>query len=127
MHSSNAACVFGDARLISSTSSRFAKTGPGRNSNSFERWLKTLTPVTSDGSRSGELQPRERSFDRARERLCERRLPHSRQVLDDQVALRQQTEDGQLQCLVGRMNDAAEVRDDAPDRLVGADPGRGAS
>src|SRR5438552_6087627 len=53
MHSSNAACVFGDARLISSTSKRFAKTGPGRNSNSFERWLKTLTPVTSDGSRSG--------------------------------------------------------------------------
>src|SRR3954452_15450355 len=53
MHSSNAACVFGEARVISLTSSRFAKTGPGLNSNSFERWLKTLTPVTSDGSRSG--------------------------------------------------------------------------
>src|SRR4051812_18462751 len=53
MHSSSAAWVFGDARLISSTSSRFAKTGPGLNSNSFERWLKTFTPVTSDGSRSG--------------------------------------------------------------------------
>src|SRR5439155_6397163 len=53
MHSSSAAWVFGDARLISSTSSRLAKTGPARNSNSFVRWLKTLTPVTSDGSRSG--------------------------------------------------------------------------
>ena len=53
MHSSSAACVFGDARLTSSTSRRFAKTGPGRNSNSFARWSKTLTPVTSDGSRSG--------------------------------------------------------------------------
>src|SRR5437764_11723813 len=53
MHSSSAACVFGEARLISSTSRRFANTGPRRNSNSFERWLKTLTPVTSDGSRSG--------------------------------------------------------------------------
>src|SRR5919201_419277 len=53
MHSSSAACVFGDARLISSTSRMLAKTGPGRNSNSFERWLNTLTPVTSDGSRSG--------------------------------------------------------------------------
>src|SRR5882724_6157775 len=53
MHSSRAACVFGDARLISSTSNRLANTGPGRNSNSFERWLKTFTPVTSDGSRSG--------------------------------------------------------------------------
>jgi hypothetical protein len=30
-----------------------AKTGPARNSNSFERWLKTLTPVTSEGRRSG--------------------------------------------------------------------------
>src|SRR6266851_9412641 len=53
MHSSRAAWVFGDARLISSTSSRFANTGPGRNSNSFDRWLKTFTPVTSDGRRSG--------------------------------------------------------------------------
>src|SRR5437867_2832030 len=53
MHSSSAACVFGEARLISSTRSRFANTGPGLNSNSFERWLKTFTPVTSEGSRSG--------------------------------------------------------------------------
>src|SRR5262249_23288155 len=53
MHSSSAACVFGDARFTSSTSRRFAKTGPALNSNSFERWSKTLTPVTSDGSRSG--------------------------------------------------------------------------
>src|SRR5919201_5649562 len=68
MHSSSAACVFGEARLISSTSSRFAKTGPGRNSNSFERWLKTLTPVTSDGSRSGVncRRENEQSIERAR-------------------------------------------------------------
>src|SRR5918995_5045306 len=51
--SSSAAWVFGEARLISSTSRTFANTGPGRNSNSFRRWLKTFTPVTSDGSRSG--------------------------------------------------------------------------
>ncbi len=54
MHSSRADWVFGDARLISSTSTRFANTGPGLNSNSFPPWrLNTLTPVTSDGSRSG--------------------------------------------------------------------------
>ena len=35
MHSSNADWVFGLARLISSTSTRFANTGPGRNSNSL--------------------------------------------------------------------------------------------
>src|SRR6266498_6031090 len=53
MHSSSAACVLGEARLTSSTSSRFANTGPGRNSNSLTFWLNTLTPVTSEGSRSG--------------------------------------------------------------------------
>src|SRR5262249_12140431 len=53
MHSSSAAWVFGEARFTSSTRRRFANTGPGRNSNSFCCWLKTLTPVTSDGSRSG--------------------------------------------------------------------------
>src|ERR687887_338615 len=66
MHSSSAACVFGDARLISSTSRRFAKTGPGRNSNSFERWLKTFTPVTSEGSRSGVNCMRENETSRLR-------------------------------------------------------------
>src|SRR6476660_4687412 len=53
MHSSSAACVLGEARLAASTRRRFANTGPGRNSNSLVCWLKTLTPVTSDGRRSG--------------------------------------------------------------------------
>src|SRR3977135_155387 len=67
MHSSNAACVFGDARFTSSTSKRFAKTGPGLKLNSFARWSKTLTPVTSEGSRSGVNCSREneQSSDRA--------------------------------------------------------------
>jgi hypothetical protein len=33
MHSSNADCVFGEALLISSATTMFAKIGPGRNSN----------------------------------------------------------------------------------------------
>src|SRR5438874_6586856 len=61
MHSSSADCVFGDARFTSSTSTRFANTGPGLNSNSLLRWLNTLTPVTSDGSRSGVNCRRENS------------------------------------------------------------------
>ena len=67
MHSSRAACVFGEARLISSTSRRLANTGPGLNSNSFERWSKTFTPVTSEGSRSGVncMREKETSSDRA--------------------------------------------------------------
>ena len=67
MHSSSADCVFGDARLISSTRSTFANIGPGRNANSFVRWSNTFTPVTSEGSKSGvnwrrpKLQPTERA------------------------------------------------------------------
>ena len=52
MHSSSPDWVFGEARLISSTSTTFANTGPGRNSNRPSRWLKTLVPTTSAGSRS---------------------------------------------------------------------------
>src|SRR6476661_2215852 len=51
--SSNADCVFGDARLISSASTMDAKTGPGWNSKAPTDWSKMVTPVTSDGSRSG--------------------------------------------------------------------------
>src|SRR4029079_13508347 len=67
MHSSSAAWVFGEARFTSSTRRRLANTGPGRNSNSFCCWLKTFTPVTSDGSRSGVNWRREKwqSSDRA--------------------------------------------------------------
>ena len=51
--SSSADCVFGIDRLISSTSTMFANTGPGRNSNSRERGSNTESPVTSVGCRSG--------------------------------------------------------------------------
>src|SRR6266508_1208945 len=67
MHSSSADCVLGEARLISSTRRRLAKTGPGLNWNSFERWLNMFTPVTSDGNRSGVncMRENETSSDRA--------------------------------------------------------------
>src|SRR3954454_946945 len=52
MHSSRPDCVFGEARLISSTRTMFAKIGPGRNSKRVSRWLKTFVPTTSAGSRS---------------------------------------------------------------------------
>src|SRR3954452_25614166 len=67
MHSRSATCVLGDARFTSSTSSRLANTGPGLNSNRFERWSKTFTPVTSDGRRSGVNWSREKeqSIERA--------------------------------------------------------------
>ena len=51
--SSSAACVFGDARLISSASTTLENTAPRRKSNEPCDWLYTSPPVTSDGSRSG--------------------------------------------------------------------------
>jgi hypothetical protein len=57
--------------LISSTSTTFANTGPGRNSKRDSRWLKTFVPTTSAGSRSAVLWMRaysastERASDRA--------------------------------------------------------------
>ena len=51
--SSSADCVFGIARLISSTRTTLANTGPGLNSKSRSRWLKIERPVTSVGWRSG--------------------------------------------------------------------------
>ena len=39
MHSSSPDWVFGEARLISSTITMFAKIGPGLNSNRVSRWL----------------------------------------------------------------------------------------
>ena len=41
------------ARLISSARTSWATTGPGRYSTRLVCWLKTLTPVTSLGRRSG--------------------------------------------------------------------------
>ena len=52
MHSSSPDCVFGEARLISSTRTTFANTGPGWKSKRASRWLKTLVPTRSAGSRS---------------------------------------------------------------------------
>ena len=52
MHSSRPDWVFGELRLISSTSTTLANTGPGWNSKRASRWLKTLVPTMSAGSRS---------------------------------------------------------------------------
>ena len=51
--SRSADCVFGVARLISSTSRTLVKIGPGRNSKSRVFWSNTDRPVTSVGCRSG--------------------------------------------------------------------------
>ena len=64
-----------------------------------------------------ELEPGERAVERARERLREHRLPDAGKVLDDQVALGDETEDDEAQRLVGCVHDPAEVRDDRADEI----------
>src|ERR671912_256222 len=68
MDSSRAAWVLGEARLISSPRTMLAKIAPGLNSKSPRSWLNTLTPVTSEGSRSGVnwMRRTEQSIERAR-------------------------------------------------------------
>ena len=69
--SSSAACVFGEARLASSTRTRFEKIAPGRKRKRFVLWSYTWTPVMSPGSRSGvhctreNVSPTERAIARA--------------------------------------------------------------
>ncbi len=67
MHSNSADCVFGEARLISSPRTTFAKTAPGLNSKSPRSWLNTFTPVMSVGSMSGVnwIRRNEQSMERA--------------------------------------------------------------
>src|SRR4051812_38297715 len=95
MHSSSPDCVFGEARLISSTRTTFAKIGPGRNSKRFSRWLKTFVPTTSAGRRSAVhwMRANSRSSERASARASERGLADAREVLDERVAGREDRDD----------------------------------
>ena len=72
--SSNAACVFGGVRLISSASSTLVKTGPARKSNCDERESNTSEPVMSLGIRSGVNCTRLESSDRVRESVRTKRV-----------------------------------------------------
>ena len=100
MHSSSAACVFGDARLISSTSRMFAKTGPGAELELVALLVEDVDAGDVGRQQVGrELQPREAAVDRARERLRQHRLPDAGEVLDDQVPLGDEAQHAQAQRL----------------------------
>ena len=109
MHSSRPDCVLGDARLISSTMTTLAKIGPGRNSKRSSRWLKTLTPTTSAGSRSAVHCTRAncRSKARATERASVV-LPTPGQILDEDVPLGRHAHQHQVQEVAAHLD---RVRD----------------
>lgn len=68
MDSRSADWVLGEARLISSPITIWEKIAPGLNSKSRCCWSKMLTPVMSEGSRSGVnwIRRTEQSMERAR-------------------------------------------------------------
>ena len=71
----------------------------------------------------GELQARKRAVHGPRDRLGEARLPHPREVLDDQMTLGQKAEDRKLQRLVRRVHDALKICDDAIGQRCGSPRG----
>ena len=62
-----------------------------------------------------ELEAREGAVEGARHRLREHRLPHAREVLDDQVPLADEAEDAEPKRLGRRVDDLAEVLGEAAD------------
>ena len=114
MASSSADCVFGLARLISSPTTRLAKTAPGLNSNSRDSWSKIETPVTSLGSRSGVnwMRRTEQSMLRASD-LASIVLPTPGHVLDEQVPLGEQHHQRQADDVGLALDDALDVGRDA--------------
>ena len=95
--SSNADCVLGDARLISSASTTLANTPPGRNSKS----LRVAVPDRHAGDVGGqevggELHAAPRTTDRTRDRLGERGLADAGNVFDQQVTFGEQADEREV-------------------------------
>ena len=98
MASSSAAWVLGGVRLISSASSSWVKTGPGRNTISPVRWSYRGAPMTSEGSRSGVnwMRAKSRPSARANDRAISV-LPRPGQVLQQHVAAGQDADQHQFE------------------------------
>jgi hypothetical protein len=95
MHSRSADCVLGEARLISSPTTMLAKTPPGS-----ELELAGVLVEHRDAGDVGrqqvgrELDAAHRAVDAAGERLAEHGLADARDVLDEEVTLGQEDDEG---------------------------------
>ena len=83
--SSSAACVLGGVRLISSASSRFVNTGPGRNASSPPRSVHRAGEVGRQHV-GRELHAAELEPERPRDGAGEQRLGDARRALEQHVA-----------------------------------------
>ena len=115
--SSSALCVLGVARLTSSISTTWEKSGPGVEDEALllaveDRIARRCPP----GSRSlvnwmrRKLQP-----ERARQRVRQRRLADAGQVFDEQMPARQQAGDGQADGVFFADDDFTDLRDERLD------------
>ncbi len=99
----------GVARLISSARSTSEKTGPGRNSNSTDFWLRTLNPVMSLGRRSGVHCTRPNFAPGGhRQTFGERGFSEARFVFDQQVSASEQADEDQLDHVLLAAQEAVE-------------------
>ena len=88
--------------------------GPGRNSNSAVFWLKIERPVTSDGSRSGvNWMRRNDAAEALAQRLGQHRLADAGNVLDQDVALAEERDEGDPHLAVLPDDHALDAGDDA--------------
>ena len=119
--SSSAACVFGGARLISSARRRFAKIGPGRNSNSARALVEDRGARHVGGHQVGrELDAREPERARPGERAREQRLREAGVVLEQHVPVGEQREQDELERVALADDGLLDLVEDR------APPGRGA-
>ena len=113
--SSSAACVLGEARLISSASSRFVKTGPGWKTNSLRPVAFLEDVAAGDVGRQQvgrELDAAEVERQQPRQRLDELGLAQAGQAFEQHVSAREQRRDDLVDRLFLAENHAAQLVDE---------------
>ena len=123
--SSSAAWVFGDARLISSASDDVGEDRAGPELEALGGPVPHADADDVGRQQVGrELDAAVVGVDRRGERLGQRGLADAGHVLDEQVALGEQAEEGQQDDVVLALDDPADVVGDGADDRGGAVAGR---
>ena len=125
--SRSADCVRGEARLISSARSTFAKIGPSLKLKLPSRGLKTEEPRMSAGSRSGVNCTRRKVPEKQRaSALASVVLPDAGHVLQEEVVAGEEGDEDVVEGLALSEDDAGQLALRGPE-LVGGRCGHGLS